>query len=100
MSKETETKKGEGHQRLWGWFGLSYASFLTLPRVLMHEMPDDWQGKMADLLEEYDATFDTSSLPNTTVRAVREGKLVEMPEFFKKYRRPEYEEIAACKRKQ
>jgi hypothetical protein len=89
-----------GYDALWLWFGLSYASFLTLPRVLMHEMPDEWQARMAALLAEYDATFDTSELPNTTVRAVREGKLVEMPEFPKKYRRPEYDEIAACKKNQ
>jgi len=46
----------KGYDKLWSWFGLSYASFLTLPRVMMHEMPDEWQGKMADLLEEWDST--------------------------------------------
>lgn len=25
------------------WFGLSYASFLVLPRVLMQDMPPEWQ---------------------------------------------------------
>ena len=24
---------GLGYQKLWGWFSLSYASFLTLPRI-------------------------------------------------------------------
>lgn len=89
----------DGHQKLWGWFGLSYASFLTLPRVLMHAMPDEWQGKMADLLDEYDEAFNRSGFPDTTVRAVRDGKLVAMPDFLKQYRRPDQEEIAACKRK-
>lgn len=40
---------GPGYDALWGWFGLSRASFLVLPRVLMHEMPDDWQLRMAAL---------------------------------------------------
>ena len=43
-----------GHSALWGWFGLSRASWLTLPRSVMHEMPDEWQGKMAALLKEFD----------------------------------------------
>lgn len=86
-----------GYDALWLWFNLSYASFLTLPRVLMHEMPDEWQRKMANLLEEFDTTFDTSHLPNTTVRCVRDGKLVEMPEFLKSYRHPRYEDIEACR---
>lgn len=89
VNKESDVR-GEGYQRLWGWFGLSYASFLTLPRVLMHAMPDEWQKKMAALLEEYDDTFDYDSLPNTTVRCTRDGKLVEMPEIIKNYRHPDY----------
>lgn len=32
-----------GENALWLWFGLSRASWLTLPRVLMHEMPDEWR---------------------------------------------------------
>ena len=33
---------------LSNWFGLSYASFLTLPRVLMEAMPEEWQRKMTN----------------------------------------------------
>ena len=40
------------------WFELSYAQFLTVPRLVMESMPYDWQEKMAELLEEMDATFD------------------------------------------
>ena len=52
----------KGYDRLWNYFGLSYASWLTMPRVLMHEMPDSWQLKMAKLLEEYDNYWDTDKL--------------------------------------
>jgi hypothetical protein len=78
-----------GYSRLWGWFGLSYASFLTIPRVLMHDMPDEWQGKMADLLAEYEAAF--PNLPNigTSVSGTRNGKFVHIPDWLKRYRHPD-----------
>ena len=50
--------KGEGNQALSLYFGLSYAQFITIPRLVMESMPDEWQGKMAALLEEVDETFD------------------------------------------
>lgn len=91
---------GLGHERLWGWFGLSRASWLTLPRVIMHEMPDDWQLKMAELLEEMEQQFDDPHdlMPNTTVRAVKDnGKLMKMPEFLCQYRHPIFDMINKLK---
>lgn len=40
------------------WFELSYAQFLTIPRLVMENMPLEWQEKMKTLLEELDDTFD------------------------------------------
>lgn len=40
------------------WFELSYAQYLTVPRIVMQSMPHEWQEKMAKLLEEMDETFD------------------------------------------
>ena len=40
------------------WFELSYAQFLTIPRLVMESMPLEWQAKMARLLREMDNTFD------------------------------------------
>ena len=40
------------------WWELSYAQFLTIPRLVMRSMPIEWQNKMAELLFEMDATFD------------------------------------------
>ena len=40
------------------WFELSYAQFLTVPRLVMESMPIKWQKKMKELLEQMDATFD------------------------------------------
>lgn len=89
---------GPGQQKLWGWFGLSYASFLTLPRVLMHEMPDEWQSKMADLLHEYEDEFcNRGDMPGSRVQAVRDGKLTKWPEWLLRYRRPDKVEIEAVR---
>jgi len=79
--------------RLWDWFGLSYASFLTLPRVLMHEMPEEWQDKMTDLLEEFGETFPNQPNIGTRVQATKDGKLIKFPEWIINYRRPDKEQI-------
>jgi hypothetical protein len=63
----------------------------------MHEMPDEWQGKMADLLDEYDATFRNLPDLGSTVRATRQGRIVPMPEVFKNYRHPNRSEIEALR---
>lgn len=87
----------QGYDRLWGWFSLSYASFLTLPRVLMHEMPDEWQGKMADLLDEYDATFPNTPDIGTRVQITVNGKLARTPAWLINYRHPDRSTIDACR---
>jgi hypothetical protein len=40
-----------------GWFGLTYASYLVLPRVGLVSMPYNWQKRMAKLLEEMREAF-------------------------------------------
>lgn len=87
-----------GYDKLWRWFGLSYASYLVLPRVLMHEMPDEWQEKMAELLEEYDEKF--SKWPEeygTRVQLIQDGKLVKTPEWIINYRHPDLKKISEIK---
>ena len=83
----------EGRENLWLWFGLSRAGWLTLPRALMHEMPDEWQRKMAELLTEWSDAWDTSHLPSTRVSAVERGKFTKFPEFILNYRHPDRESI-------
>jgi hypothetical protein len=72
-----------------GWFELSHASWLTLPRVLMEAMPLDWQKKMVALLEEYQAAFPNQSDIGTRVQITRDGRLTKMPEWLTSYRRPD-----------
>lgn len=78
-----------GYDALWLWFGLSRASFLTLPRVLMHEMPDDWQARMEALLREMDTTFPRSPAGDAIVRR-RHGS---WPDWLLNYRYPQDSEI-------
>ena len=48
----------DGHSPINEWFELSYAQFLTVPRLVMESMPIEWQEKMAELLKEMDDAFD------------------------------------------
>jgi len=40
------------------WFELTYANYLTIPRSILQSMPDKWQEKFVECLNELDETFD------------------------------------------
>lgn len=87
-----------GYDALWLWFDLSYASWLTLPRVLMHEMPDAWQARMAVLLQEWHEHWDTHNTPRTRVQAVADdGRITRFPRWLLNYRHPDREAIQALR---
>jgi hypothetical protein len=71
------------------WFGLSYAAWLTLPRVLMEAMPEEWQKRMAGLLNEYNDTFPNQPDLGTRVQITQGKKLVKAPKWLLNYRRPD-----------
>jgi hypothetical protein len=96
--KEREMDRYESN-KLQCWFNLSYASFLTLPRVLMEAMSLNWQDKMADLLNEYDEMFPNQPNIGTRVQIVQHGKLIKGPSWITNYRHPEIEEIEKLKKK-
>lgn len=88
------------NDRLHTWWSLSYASFLVLPRVLMQEMSNEWQEKMAELLEEYDETFDTGDIGIRGVRVTAygdDGKFVKIDQRLLNYRRPDKSFINSLK---
>ncbi|HGY3930751.1 hypothetical protein [Citrobacter koseri] len=79
------------------WFGLSHAAFLVMPRVAMMQMPEEWQEKMAELLNQYDETIDTAAfgVKGCRVQALTdEGKLMKMPDELLNYRHPQPEDVA------
>lgn len=93
--------KESGYDKLWGWFGLSYASWLTLPRCVMHAMPDEWQARMAQLLNELDDAFDYGEEGfETSVSAKRNGKFIRMPSWCSRsfYRHPDEKVINSLRR--
>lgn len=63
----------------------------------MHEMPEDWQDKMADLLEEWDFTWDSGDMPNPAVLARSSGKFCRWPEWLLNYRHPNRQAINGMK---
>lgn len=79
-----------GHDALWEWFGLSRACWLTIPRVLMHSMSDDWQERMAQLLREYDREFPNQPELCTRVAVTeRGGRRIGYPSWLIDYRHPD-----------
>jgi hypothetical protein len=85
------------NRNIHGWFGLTYASWLTLPRVLMEDMPEEWQVKMVKLLEEYDDRYLNQPHYETAVQLKRHGRFVKVPEWLINYRRPDSEAINKLK---
>jgi hypothetical protein len=49
-------------------FGLTYASYFVLPRVLMEHMPLDWQERFVALMREYWQEWDHSVDKNYAVQ--------------------------------
>lgn len=47
----------EDPQPIHGYFGLSYANYLTIPRSVLQSMPVEWQRKFVRLLEEMSEAF-------------------------------------------
>jgi hypothetical protein len=58
MAKTFKEQLSESDEPISWWFELSYAQYLTVPRLVMQSMPIEWQQKMAVLLQEMDETFD------------------------------------------
>lgn len=64
------------------YFGLSYANYLVLPRVVLQSMPDAWQEEFVRLLEQIPETIDEDTEPagGYDVHAKDEaGRFVEDP---------------------
>lgn len=87
------TTHKNGREDLSCYFGLSYASWLTLPRVLMEAMPEKWQGEMATLLNEYDDAIKNAPDVGTRVQITKNGKLIKTPDWLIRYRRPDKDAI-------
>lgn len=90
----------KGYNKLWDWFGLSYASWVTLPRVLLHAMSDDWQLRFAKLMEEYEEEFPNTGhiCDITQVSLKKDNKYIQSPEWLMNYRHPNTTKINECRK--
>lgn len=88
-----------GYDKLWA--EMSYLGWLTMPRVLMHEMPDEWQSKMAALIEEFDDHWEIPKKywAQTSVSMKRNGKFIALPDWVCNYRHPDKAMFETWKRK-
>lgn len=68
-------------ERVHGWFGLSYANYLVLPRTLLQSMPQEWQDRFVTCLEQVaDAYHHVPQADSYRVTAVNsDGKFVRDP---------------------
>lgn len=69
----------------WYWFGISHASWLTIPRIVLQSMPNEWQEKFFGLLDEIERTIEVPEYAqkSTTVSLKENGKFVhyEIPSY-------------------
>lgn len=87
-----------GYDALWQWFGLSRSSYAVLPRVMMHDMPDAWQARMAGILEDWDATWVNQPSITTQVQVLDEsGKFAKTPSWLLEYRHPDREQLKSMR---
>ncbi len=75
------------NERLHTWFGLSYASYLVLPRALLQELPNDLQERLATLLEEVEEHFNDTRIYSILVRDPKTGRFCQDP--LTNYRHPD-----------
>lgn len=43
---------------VWGWFSLTYSSYLVMPRAVLCSMPLAWQQRFVDLINEVGETLE------------------------------------------
>ena len=68
------------------WFGLTYANYLVLPRVLMEGMPMEWQEQFTRLLDEMKETFEPVDDNYSVYLRDNNGKFKK--DIYSNYRHP------------
>jgi hypothetical protein len=56
---------------------------------MCHQMPDEWQDKMAALMEEWDDTWVNQPDFGTRVQLTKDKKLFKTPDWVSNYRHPD-----------
>lgn len=88
-----------GYDQLWGWFGLSRSAYVVLPRVMMHAMPDDWQGRFAELMDEWDDHWPNQPDITAHVQIKQNNRFISTPPWLLNYRHPDHNQLNAMRGK-
>ena len=74
-------------------FGLTYASFLVLPRTFLMDMPTKWQDEFVALIRQYNDSVEDLSPDyeyEISVTFRQYGKFKKIPEMYSNYRHPKH----------
>ena len=96
MNDEIPTEIVDASEPTQEMFGLTYASYLVLPRVILQSMPLDWQKDFAALIEKLETAAQGLNLPDYHVNAVNEnGNFIrdDLRDYERGRRRVELKEI-------
>ncbi|WGX44975.1 hypothetical protein [Pseudomonas aeruginosa] len=88
-----------GYDQLWAWFGLSRSAYAVLPRVMMHAMPDEWQGRFAELMDEWDDHWPNQPDITAHVQIKQNNRFISTPPWLLNYRHPDHNQLNAMRRK-
>lgn len=90
-----------GRDSLSLWFGLTRANFLCWPRVMLHQMPDAWQERLAHLAEEFDEKWcnvPDGALDFTIRQTGNGGRMAALHPALPNYRYPHHDTLAVWAR--
>ncbi|EPG5279272.1 hypothetical protein L4P86_001705 [Pseudomonas aeruginosa] len=88
-----------GYDQLWAWFGLSRSAYAVLPRVMMHAMPDEWQGRFAELMDEWDDHWPNQPDITAHVQIKQNNRFISTPLWLLNYRHPDHNQLNAMRGK-
>ncbi|HHM6343031.1 TPA: hypothetical protein ACRMOT_001332 [Pseudomonas aeruginosa] len=88
-----------GYDQLWAWFGLSRSAYAVLPRVMMHAMPDEWQGRFAELMDEWDDHWPNQPDITAHVQIKQNNRFISTPPWLLDYRHPDHNQLNAMRGK-
>lgn len=80
------------------WFELTYAQYLTIPRVLLEAMPAAWQERFVRCLEELDETFDWRPEEGRYWCHLKDGQGRFVVDPLREYRRPDTAHLERLRR--
>ena len=99
MSNHDGQEVIERHEHVSYWFGLSYANYYVMPRVILEAMPNEWQEQWVKLVNQIDETFDLSGMVTRYEVRVRGERGRYEPDPLNEYRHPDKAFIDSLRRK-